>query len=35
MRKDEVLKIFPNIKKIKKILGWSPKTPLKVGLKKP
>ena len=34
MRKDEVLKIFPNIKKIKKILNWSPKIPLKVGLKK-
>ena len=35
MRKDEVLKIFPNIKKLKKNFGLESKNPLKVGLKKP
>ena len=34
MRKDETLKIYPNIKKIKNILHWSPKTSFKRGLKK-
>ena len=34
MRKDEILKIFPDIKKIKNILGWSPKVTLNVGIKK-
>lgn len=34
MRKDETLKIFPDIKKIKNILGWSPKVTLNVGIKK-
>ena len=34
MRKDEILKIFPDIKKIKRTLDWRPKTSLKEGLKK-
>ena len=34
MRKDETLRIFPDINKIKNILDWRPKTSFKEGLKK-
>lgn len=34
MRKDETLKIFPNINKIKNLLGWHPRIPFKKGLKR-
>jgi nucleoside-diphosphate-sugar epimerase len=34
MRSDELKTIYPNIKKAKKILGWTPKVPLKNGIKK-
>ena len=34
MRKDETLKIFPNIKKIKILLNWKAKVSLKKGLQK-
>ena len=34
MRKDETLKIYPDVKKIKNILDWSPKVSLNAGLKK-
>ena len=34
MRNDEILKIFPNVNKIKNILGWKPKTSFNQGLQK-
>lgn len=34
MRKDETLKLYPNIKKVKKIFDWTPKISLNNGLKK-
>lgn len=34
MRSDELKTIYPNIKKAKKILGWTPKVSLKNGIKK-
>ncbi len=34
LRKDEKLKIYTSIQKAKKILKWSPKVPITVGLKK-
>jgi len=34
MRSDELKTIYPNIKKAKKILGWTPKISLKNGIKK-
>ncbi len=34
MRKDEIKIMFPSIKLAKKILRWSPKTKLEIGLKK-
>ncbi len=34
MRKDEILHLYPNINKAKKILNWQPKTNLNAGLKK-
>ena len=33
-RKNENLKLYPSIKKIKKVLGWTPKTNLIQGLTK-
>ncbi len=33
-RKDEILNLYPNIKKAKKLLKWEPKINLKIGLKK-
>ena len=34
LRRDEVLKLYPNISKAKKLLKWKPKTNLITGLKK-
>jgi len=34
MRKDEILKLYPNIKKIKKKINWKPKIDLITGIKK-
>ncbi len=34
LRKDEILKLYPNISKIKKITNWVPKTNFKIGLNK-
>ena len=34
MRKDEPIKLYPNINKVKKEFKWSPKTSLSTGLKK-
>lgn len=34
LRKDEILNLYPNIKKVKKILKWSPKVEFYRGLKK-
>jgi dTDP-glucose 4,6-dehydratase len=34
MRKDEILKLYPNIKKIKKKINWKPKIDLITGVKK-
>ena len=33
-RKDEILNLYPNIEKAKKLLKWEPKINLKIGLKK-
>ena len=33
LRKDEVLKIYPNIKKAKILIKWKPKIQFKKGLK--
>ena len=33
-RKDEINKLYPNIKKAKKLINWEPKTDLNLGLKK-
>ena len=33
-RKDEILKLYPSINKISRILGWKPKTNLNQGLAK-
>ena len=33
LRKDEILKIYPNIKKVKKLINWKPKVMFKTGLK--
>ena len=34
MRKDEILKLYPSINKIKKKFKWSPKTNIDKGLNK-
>ena len=34
LRKDEILKMYPNILKIKKFTKWEPKIPFETGLKK-
>ena len=34
LRKDEIIKLYPNLSKIKKILNWKPKTNLVNGLKR-
>ena len=34
MRKDEILKLYPDIEKIKTILNWYPKENFQNGLKK-
>ena len=34
LRKDEIIKLYPNVKKSKKILNWVPKFSLNEGLKK-
>ena len=34
LRKDEMMKLYPNINKAKKILRWNSLTPLEVGLRK-
>ena len=34
MRKDEIMALYPNINKAKKILDWRPKISLNIGLKK-
>ena len=34
MRKDEIKKLYPSIKKVKKKFHWSPKVSLLKGLKK-
>ena len=34
LRKDEMMKLYPNINKAKKILRWNSRTPLEVGLRK-
>ena len=34
MRKDEIYKLYPSIKKVKKTFKWKPKTNLKNGIKK-
>jgi len=34
MRKEEILKLYPNIKKIKKKINWKPKIDLITGIKK-
>ena len=34
LRKDEIIKLYPNISKAKKILMWKPKISLNLGLKK-
>ena len=33
LRKEEMIKIYPNINKAKKILGWKPKIKFNIGLK--
>ena len=34
LRKDEIIKLYPNLKKIKKHINWKPKVSFKLGLKK-
>ena len=34
LRKDEMMKLYPNINKAKKILRWNSRTPLEIGLRK-
>ena len=34
MRKDEILKLYPNTRKVKKFFNWTPKIPINIGLKK-
>ena len=34
LRKDEIMKLYPNINKAKKILRWNSRTPLEIGLRK-
>ena len=34
LRKDEIIKLYPNLSKIKKLLNWKPKTNLENGLKR-
>ena len=34
LRNDEIMKLYPNVNKAKKILGWIPHTSLEKGLKK-
>ena len=34
MRKDEIMALYPNTNKTKKILNWRPKISLNIGLKK-
>ena len=31
-RKDEIIKVYPSIKKAKKLIGWSPKISITKGL---
>ena len=33
MRKDEVMKLYPKINKVKKCFNWRPTTTLKSGIK--
>ena len=33
LRKDEILKLYPDISKVKKILNWDPHTSLQKGIK--
>ena len=34
LRKDEIMKLYPNLNKIKKYVNWKPKVSFKLGLKK-
>ena len=34
LRKDEIIKLYPNLKKIKKYINWTPKVSFEQGLKK-
>ena len=34
MRKDEIMNLYPSIKKVKKYFNWQPKIKLSDGLKK-
>ena len=34
MRKDEILKLYPNTRKVKKFFNWTPKISINIGLKK-
>ena len=34
MRRDEILNIYPNISKAKKLLKWKPKISFNIGLRK-
>ena len=33
LRKDEILKIYPSIKKAEKLIGWKPRTSFEKGIK--
>ena len=35
LRKDEIIKLYPNLSKMKKKVGWFAKVDLEKGLKKP
>ena len=32
MRKDEIMKLYPDIRKVKKIFDWKPKIGIKKGI---
>jgi nucleoside-diphosphate-sugar epimerase len=34
LRKDEIIKLYPSIKKVKKIISWRPKTKFNKGIQK-
>ena len=34
LRKDEILKLYPNIEKAKKIIDWKPQVDISIGLNK-